>query len=77
MAEHWVANYFAARDRMDISVNISIGSSTQIALLLHPCSFCCPFVVAPFPMPLVFNGLEVAAVLLAALVPNQVTQEAC
>ena len=36
MAEHWVANYFAARDRMDISVNISIGSSTQIALFVGP-----------------------------------------
>ena len=77
VAEHWVANYFAARDRMDISVNISIGRALRLPSLLHPCSFCCPFVVAPFPMPLVFNGLEVAAVLLAALVANQVTQEAC
>ena len=31
---------------------------------------------ALFPMPLVFNGLEVAAILLAALVANQVRQEA-
>lgn len=28
-----------------------------------------------FPMPLVFNGLEVAAILLTALPANQVTQE--
>ena len=26
-AEHWVAIYFAARDKMDLAVNIAIGSS--------------------------------------------------
>ena len=35
-AEHWVAIYFAARDKMDLSVNIAIGSSAQIALFAAP-----------------------------------------
>jgi hypothetical protein len=33
------------------------------------------FVLGPHPMALVFNGFELAAVLLAAIVANQVTQE--
>jgi Ca2+:H+ antiporter len=33
-AEHWVAIYFAARDKMDLAVNIAIGSAAQIALLI-------------------------------------------
>ena len=35
-AEHWVAIYFATRDKMDLSVNIAIGSSAQIALFVAP-----------------------------------------
>jgi Ca2+:H+ antiporter len=35
-AEHWVAVYFATRDKMDLSVNIAIGSSAQIALFVAP-----------------------------------------
>src|SRR5215218_11163358 len=35
-AEHWVAIYFAMRDKMDLAVNIAIGSSAQIALFAAP-----------------------------------------
>ena len=35
-AEHWVAIYFATRDKMDLAVNIAIGSSAQIALFAAP-----------------------------------------
>src|SRR3954465_7999813 len=35
-AEHWVAVYFADRDKMDLSINIAIGSSAQIALFATP-----------------------------------------
>jgi Ca2+:H+ antiporter len=31
--------------------------------------------VGPFPMALVFNGLELAVILLAVLIANQVTHE--
>jgi Ca2+:H+ antiporter len=74
-AEHWVAIYFAARDKMDLSVNISIGSSAQIALFAAPVLVLLSFVVGPFPMALVFNGLELGAVFMAVLIANQVTQE--
>jgi Ca2+:H+ antiporter len=35
----------------------------------------CSFFLGPFPMPLVFNGLELAALAVAAIIANQVTQE--
>jgi Ca2+:H+ antiporter len=74
-AEHWVAIYFAARDKMDLAVNIAIGSSAQIALFAAPVLVLLSFVIGDFPMALVFNGLELGAIFLAILIANQVTQE--
>jgi Ca2+:H+ antiporter len=74
-AEHWVAVYFAARDKLDLSVAIAIGSSAQIALFVAPVLVLLSFFVGPFPMSLVFNGLELGALLLAVLIANWVTQE--
>jgi Ca2+:H+ antiporter len=74
-AEHWVAIYFAARDKMDLSVNIAIGSSAQIALFAAPVLVLVSFFVGPNPMALVFNGFELGAVFLAILIANHVTQD--
>jgi Ca2+:H+ antiporter len=74
-AEHWVAIYFAARDKMDLSVNIAIGSSAQIALFAAPVLVLLSLFVGDFPMALVFNGFELGAVVLAVLIAQQVTQE--
>jgi Ca2+:H+ antiporter len=74
-AEHWVAIYFAARNKMDLAVNIAIGSSAQIALFAAPVLVLLSFVIGPFPMALVFNGLELGAIFMAILIANQVTQE--
>ena len=74
-AEHWVAVYFASRDKMDLSIGIAVGSSAQIALFAAPVLVLVSLFVGPFPMALVFNGLELAAILLAVLIANQVTQE--
>src|SRR5215218_8545487 len=71
-AEHWVAVYFAMRDKMDLSVNIAIGSSAQIALFVAPVLVLLSFVVGPNPMALVFDGYELGAVLLALLIANLV-----
>ena len=35
-AEHWVAVLVARKDKMDLAVNIAIGSSAQIALFVAP-----------------------------------------
>jgi Ca2+:H+ antiporter len=74
-AEHWVAIYFAARDKMDLAVNIAIGSSAQIALFAAPLLVLLSLFVGDFPMALVFNGFELGAVVLAVLIAQQVTQE--
>jgi Ca2+:H+ antiporter len=74
-AEHWVAVFFAARDKMDLSINIAIGSAAQIALFAAPLLVLVSFLVGAFPMALVFNGLELGAIVLAVLIANQVTHE--
>jgi Ca2+:H+ antiporter len=74
-AEHWSAIYFASRDKMDLAVNIAIGSSAQIALFAAPVLVLLSLFVGPFPMSLVFNGLELGAIFLAILVAQAVTYE--
>jgi Ca2+:H+ antiporter len=74
-AEHWVAVLVAAKDKMDLAVNIAIGSSVQIAIFVLPLLVLLSWVIGPGPMPMVFNGLEAAALLLAVLIANQVTNE--
>ncbi len=74
-AEHWVAVLVAAKDKMDLAVNISIGSSAQIALFAAPVLVLLSFFVGPSPMALVFNGLEIAAVMLAIIIAVHVTNE--
>jgi Ca2+:H+ antiporter len=74
-AEHWVAVLVAIKDKMDLAVNIAIGSSAQIALFVAPVLVLTSFVLGPGPMPLVFNGFEIAALVIAALVAHQVTNE--
>jgi Ca2+:H+ antiporter len=74
-AEHWVAVLVAAKDKMDLAINIAIGSSAQIALFVAPLLVLLSFVVGPAPMALVFNGYEIGALLFAVMIGNLVTQE--
>jgi Ca2+:H+ antiporter len=74
-AEHWVAVLVARKDKMDLAVNIAIGSSAQIALFVAPVLVLLSFVLGPHPMPLVFNGFELGGVLLAMMIANHVTNE--
>jgi Ca2+:H+ antiporter len=74
-AEHWVAVIVARKDHMDLAVNIAIGSSAQIALFVVPVLVLVSFVLGPSPMPFVLNGFELAAILFAVTIANQVTHE--
>ena len=74
-AEHWVAVLFAAKNKMDLAVNIAIGSSAQIALFVAPILVLASFVVGDHPMALVFNGYELGALVLAVLIANFLTQD--
>jgi Ca2+:H+ antiporter len=74
-AEHWVAVLVAMKNKMDLAVNIAIGSSAQIALFVAPVLVLMSFVLGPHPMALVFNGFELGGILLAILIANHVTNE--
>ena len=74
-AEHWVAVLVAHKNKMSLAVNIAIGSAAQVALFVAPVLVLVSFVLGPAPMPLVFNGLELAGLAIAAIIANQVTQE--
>jgi Ca2+:H+ antiporter len=66
-AEHYVAIVAAAKDKMDLAVNIAIGSSAQIGLFVAPALVLLSFAVGPFPLALVFNPYEIAALLAAGV----------
>ncbi len=74
-AEHWVAVLVAMKDKMDLSVNIAIGSSAQVALFVAPVLVLASYFIGPHPLALVFNGFELGAILIAILIANYVTQD--
>ncbi len=63
-AEHGAAVIVAARNKIDLSFAIAVGSSAQIALFIAPVLVFLS-VALGHPMSLSFNGFEVAAVALA------------
>ncbi len=73
-AEHWVAVVVAAKNKMDLSLNIALGSSVQIAMFLVPVLVLLSFVFGPHPMALVFNGYEVGALVAGALIAKLVVR---
>jgi Ca2+:H+ antiporter len=74
-AEHWVAVLVATKDKMDLAVNIAVGSSAQVALFVAPVLVVASYFIGPYPLALVFNGFELGAILLAILVGNHVTAD--
>jgi Ca2+:H+ antiporter len=74
-ADQWVAVLVAAKDKMDLAVNISVGSSAQIALFVAPLLVLLSFVFGDHPMALVFNGYELGAMLFAVLIANFLIQD--
>jgi Ca2+:H+ antiporter len=69
-AEHYVAVVVAMKNKMDLAINIAIGSSAQIGLFVTPVLVILSFAFGPAPMALVFNGYEIAAMLAAALISS-------
>jgi Ca2+:H+ antiporter len=67
VAEHLVAVQMAAKDRMQLSLEISLGSSLQIALFVAPVLVYISLLVG-HPMDLVFNQFELIALTAAAMI---------
>jgi len=74
-AEHYVAVVAAAKNKMDLAVNIAIGSAAQIGLFVAPVLVLLSFAVGPAPMALVFNAYEIAALLAAGLVATALVSD--
>jgi Ca2+:H+ antiporter len=74
-AEHWVAVLVAVKNKMDLAVNIAIGSSGQVALFVAPVLVLASFFIGPYPLALVFNGFELGGILLAIMIANYVTAD--
>jgi Ca2+:H+ antiporter len=66
-AEHSSAVFFAAKDRIDITLEIAVGSSTQIAMFVAPVLIFISLALG-HPMDFVFSAFEIAVVSLATLI---------
>jgi Ca2+:H+ antiporter len=73
-AEHSSAVIMAAKNKMDIALQISIGSATQIVMLVAPMLVLVSLLFKE-PMSLVFNTFELVAIILAVLISNLVTAD--
>jgi len=67
VAEHLVAVQVAAKDRMNMSLQISVGSSLQIALFVAPVLVFVSLLMGN-PLTLVFDQFELIALAAAALI---------
>jgi Ca2+:H+ antiporter len=74
-AEHSTAVMAAMRNRMDLSLGIAIGSSTQVALFVAPLLVFLSYVIAADPMDLAFTMGETFAILIAAMITAHVTSD--
>jgi len=74
-AEHSTAILAALHNRMDLSVAISLGSSTQVALFVAPVIVFASFLIGPSPMNLTFTPSEVLAVVISVVVCGHVIED--
>jgi Ca2+:H+ antiporter len=58
--------FFAIRNKLDVTLEIAVGSSTQVALFIAPALVFISLIIAR-PMDFVFTGFEIGAVLVATL----------
>ena len=74
-AEHSTAVLVAMKNKMDLAMNIAIGSSIQIALFVAPLLVFVSYLAPAGPMDLRFTPFEVVAVGIAVGVVNLVAQD--
>jgi Ca2+:H+ antiporter len=73
-AENSTAVLMARRNRMDVSMSIATGASTQIALFVAPVLVFLSVAIG-HPMTLVFNGFEIAAIVLSVLIVEMISSD--
>jgi Ca2+:H+ antiporter len=73
-AENSTAIIMARRNKMDVSMAIATGASTQIALFVAPVLVFLSVAIG-HPMTLVFNGFEIAAIVLSVLIVEMISSD--
>lgn len=73
-AEHYAAIAAARRDEMTLAVEIAVGSSAQIALLVAPALVLYSYAIGR-PMSLLFNPFEIVAIALSVLATSIVVAD--
>ncbi len=73
-AEHTSAVVMALKNKMDLALQIAIGSTTQVAMLVVPVLVFVGVLVG-HPMNLIFDTFELIAIVLAVLVANLVVED--
>lgn len=73
-AEHSTAVFMAMKNKMDLAINIALGSGAQIALLVAPLLVFCSFAIGQ-PMNLAFSEFEVMAVAVSVIILNYVAND--
>ena len=72
-AEHSTAVIMARKDKMDVALEIAVGSSLQIILFVAPVLI---FISLFFtPMSIVFNPFELIALIASVLIANRVSHD--
>ena len=73
-AEHSTAIFMAMKNKMDLSINIALGSGAQIALLVAPLLVFCSWMLGK-PMNLAFSPFEVMAVAVSVIILQYVSND--
>jgi Ca2+:H+ antiporter len=74
VAEHYVAVTLAHRNKMDLSVEVAVSSSLQIALFVAPALVFVSLIIGN-PLTLIFNPFELLAILVAVIIAALVSAD--
>ncbi len=73
-AEHSTAILVAMKNKMDLALNIAVGSSMQVALFVAPVLVFASYAFGT-PMDLIFSSLEVVAISVSVLIVALIAQD--
>ena len=72
-AEHSTAIIMAMKNKMDVSVEIAIGSSLQVILFVAPVLIFLSLIFNP--MSIIFNAFELVALIVSVLIANRIVND--
>lgn len=74
-AEHSTAVLMALKNKVDLSINIAVGSSLQVALFVAPVLVFLSYVIGPSPMDLRFTTMEVVAIAVSVGIMAMISED--